>query len=71
MPDIIQLLTTNRLLVGLGLLSLYIAIRIARVILHVYRCRQRWTDVPALPRHPFLGHVSFSHRISDTSFASF
>ncbi|KIV81726.1 hypothetical protein PV11_03889 [Exophiala sideris] len=57
MPAILELFTTNRVLLFFGILSLYAAFKTIRLILHVHSCRQRWKDVPALPRHPVLGHI--------------
>ncbi|KAI1620261.1 cytochrome P450 [Exophiala viscosa] len=57
MAGIFDSFTTNRLLLAFGVLSLYAAIKVVQLILHVYRCRQRWRDIPALPRHPVLGHI--------------
>ncbi len=53
-----SLLDLRRIFTLLAVLSvLYVSTKIFRVIQRTYRSRQRYQEIPQLPRHPVWGHL--------------
>ncbi|KIX08003.1 uncharacterized protein Z518_02658 [Rhinocladiella mackenziei CBS 650.93] len=57
MLHILESPTNNRFILALTLIVVYLTLRLSNLILRTYRARQRWLDIPGLPRHPMWGHL--------------
>ena len=57
MITILETLSANPLRLAALLITIYLIVKFARIVLRTYRTRTRYQDIPCLPRHPIWGHL--------------